>query len=326
MKTLHFIRRRALVAGVSLVLAHAGVAAAADTHSVDVLSIVEHPALDSIREGVRDELKAEGFTIGQNLKWEYQSAQGSAATASQIARKFVGDQPDAIVAIATPAAQAVVAATRSVPVVFAAVTDPVAAQLVKSFGPSGTNVTGVSDRLPLERQIDLILKVVPHAKRVGMVYSPGEANSVVVVKQLKQLLAQRGMTLVESAAARTVDVGPAARNLAGKVDVIYTNTDNNVVSAYESLARVANEAKIPLVASDTDSVKRGAIAALGQNYYQFGRQTGKIVAQIFRGTKPGTIAIVTSDQLELAINPDAAAKQGVTLSPQLLAEAKQTFK
>lgn len=326
MKILHFIRDCALVTSACLILAPTRMAAAAETYSVDVLSIVEHPALDSIREGVRDQLEAEGFSIGQNLKWEYQSAQGSVATASQIARKYVGDQPNAIVAIATPAAQAVAAATHSVPLVFAGVTDPVAAQLVKSFGPSGTNITGVSDRLPLERQIDLILKIVPHAKRIGMVYSPGEANSVVVVNQLKQLLEQRGMTLVESAAARTVDVGPAARNQAGKVDVIYTSTDNNVVSAYESLARVANEAKIPLIASDTGSVKRGAIAALGQNYYQFGRQTGKIVAQILHGTKPGAIAIATSDQLELAINPSAAARQGVTLPPQLLAEAKQTFK
>ncbi|MBU9556429.1 ABC transporter substrate-binding protein [Burkholderia multivorans] len=312
---------RSITAGVAA-LALAG---AAHAQTVKVLSIVDHPALDAIRDGVRTELKAEGYG-DDKLKWEYQSAQGNTGTAAQIARKFVGDQPDVIVAIATPAAQAVVAATKSVPVVYSGVTDPVAAQLVKGWGPSGTNVTGVSDKLPLDRQVALIKRVVPKAKTVGMVYNPGEANSVVVVKELKEILAKQGMTLKEAAAPRTVDIGPAAKSLIGKVDVIYTNTDNNVVSAYEALVKVANEAKIPLVAGDTDSVKRGGIAALGINYGDLGRQTGKVVARILKGEKPGAIASETSSNLELFVNTGAAAKQGVTLSPDLVKEAKTVIK
>jgi putative ABC transport system substrate-binding protein len=312
---------RSITAGVAA-LALAG---AAHAQTVKVLSIVDHPALDAIRDGVRAELKAEGYG-DDKLKWEYQSAQGNTGTAAQIARKFVGDQPDVIVAIATPAAQAVVAATKSVPVVYSGVTDPVAAQLVKGWGPSGTNVTGVSDKLPLDRQVALIKRVVPKAKTVGMVYNPGEANSVVVVKELKEILAKQGMTLKEAAAPRTVDIGPAAKSLIGKVDVIYTNTDNNVVSAYEALVKVANEAKIPLVAGDTDSVKRGGIAALGINYGDLGRQTGKVVARILKGEKPGAIASETSSNLELFVNTGAAAKQGVTLSPDLVKEAKTVIK
>ncbi|MBU9691488.1 ABC transporter substrate-binding protein [Burkholderia multivorans] len=312
---------RSITAGVAA-LALAG---AAHAQTVKVLSIVDHPALDAIRDGVRAELKAEGYG-DDKLKWEYQSAQGNTGTAAQIARKFVGDQPDVIVAIATPAAQAVVAATKSVPVVYSGVTDPVAAQLVKGWGPSGTNVTGVSDKLPLDRQVALIKRVVPNAKTVGMVYNPGEANSVVVVKELKAILAKQGMTLKEAAAPRTVDIGPAAKSLIGKVDVIYTNTDNNVVSAYEALVKVANEAKIPLVAGDTDSVKRGGIAALGINYGDLGRQTGKVVARILKGEKPGAIASETSSNLELFVNTGAAAKQGVTLSPDLVKEAKTVIK
>ncbi|WP_175690436.1 ABC transporter substrate-binding protein [Burkholderia anthina] len=308
---------RAITAGVAAF----ALAGAAHAQTVKVLSIVDHPALDAIRDGVRAELKAEGYG-DDKLKWEYQSAQGNTGTAAQIARKFVGDQPDVIVAIATPAAQSVVAATRSVPVVYSGVTDPVAAQLVKGWGPSGTNVTGVSDKLPLDRQVALIKQVVPKAKTVGMVYNPGEANSVVVVKALKEILAKQGMTLKEAAAPRTVDIGPAAKSLIGKVDVIYTNTDNNVVSAYEALVKVANEAKIPLVAGDTDSVKRGGIAALGINYGDLGRQTGKVVARILKGEKPGAIASETSNNLELFVNTGAAAKQGVTLSPELVKEAK----
>ncbi|EAY67845.1 hypothetical protein BDAG_00538 [Burkholderia dolosa AU0158] len=306
-------------------MAALALAAAAHAQTVKVLSIVDHPALDAIRDGVRAELKAQGYG-DDKLKWEYQSAQGNTGTAAQIARKFVGDRPDVIVAIATPAAQAVVAATKSVPVVYSGVTDPVAAQLVKGWGPSGTNVTGVSDKLPLDRQVALIKRVVPNAKTVGMVYNPGEANSVVVVKELKELLAKQGMTLKEAAAPRTVDIGPAAKSLIGKVDVIYTNTDNNVVSAYEALVKVANEAKIPLVAGDTDSVKRGGIAALGINYGDLGRQTGKIVARILKGEKPGAIASETSSNLELFVNTGAAAKQGVTLAPDLVKEAKTVIK
>ncbi|WDD95405.1 ABC transporter substrate-binding protein [Burkholderia sp. FERM BP-3421] len=297
----------------------------AHAQTVKVLSIVDHPALDAIRDGVRAELKASGYD-GDKLKWEYQSAQGNTGTAAQIARKFIGDQPDVIVAIATPAAQAVVASTKNVPVVYSGVTDPVAAQLVKGWGPSGTNVTGVSDKLPLDRQVALIKRVVPKAKTVGMVYNPGEANSVVVVKELKDLLAKQGMSLKEAAAPRTVDIASAAKSLIGKVDVIYTNTDNNVVSAYEALVKVANEAKIPLVAGDTDSVKRGGIAALGINYGDLGRQTGKIVVRILKGEKPGAIASETSSNLELFVNTDAAAKQGVTLSPDLVKEAKTVIK
>ncbi|AOI79719.1 ABC transporter substrate-binding protein [Burkholderia sp. NRF60-BP8] len=312
---------RSITAGVAA-LALAGVAHA---QTVKVLSIVDHPALDAIRDGVRAELKAQGYG-DDKLKWEYQSAQGNTGTAAQIARKFVGDKPDVIVAIATPAAQSVVAATKSVPVVYSGVTDPVAAQLVKGWGPSGTNVTGVSDKLPLDRQVELIKRVVPNAKTVGMVYNPGEANSVVVVKELKELLAKQGMALKEAAAPRTVDIGPAAKSLIGKVDVIYTNTDNNVVSAYEALVKVANEAKIPLVAGDTDSVKRGGIAALGINYGDLGRQTGKVVARILKGEKPGAIASETSSNLELFVNTGAAAKQGVTLAPDLVKEAKTVIK
>jgi len=318
----HFLTVGALAAALAIQAAPA----AAQQKSVAVTAIVEHPALDAVRDGVQDALKQAGYESGKNLKWQYQSAQGNTGTAAQIARKFVGDRPDAIVAIATPSAQSVVAATKEVPVVYSAVTDPVAAQLVPSMEASGTNVTGVSDLLALDKQIELIKTVVPGAKRVGMVYNPGEANSVVVVKQLQELLPKAGMTLVEAAAPRTVDVASAARSLIGKVDVIYTNTDNNVVSAYESLVKVGNDAKIPLVASDTDSVKRGAIAALGIDYHDLGVQTGKIVVRILKGEKPGAIPSETSSNLRLFVNPGAAAKQGVSLSDALLKSAAEVIK
>ncbi len=321
---MHF-KSWAPLGAVALAIASMTSAHAADK-SVAVTAIVEHPALDAVRDGVQAALKAEGFESGKNLKWQYQSAQGNTGTAAQIARKFVGDKPDAIVAIATPSAQAVVASTKTVPVVFSAVTDPVAAKLVPNWEPSKTNVTGVSDLLALDKQMDLVKKVVPAAKRIGMVYNPGEANSVVVVKELQKLLPTLGMTLVEAAAPRSVDVSSAARSLIGKVDVIYTSTDNNVVSAYEALVKVGQDAKIPLVASDTDSVKRGAVAAYGINYRDLGEQTGRMVARILKGEAPGAIKPEVSTKMELFVNPGAAEKQGIKLSDALIKSATEVVK
>ena len=321
---MHF-KSWAPLGAVALAIASMTSAHAADK-SVAVTAIVEHPALDAVRDGVQAALKAEGFESGKNLKWQYQSAQGNTGTAAQIARKFVGDKPDAIVAIATPSAQAVVASTKTVPVVFSAVTDPVAAKLVPNWEPSKTNVTGVSDLLALDKQMDLVKKVVPAATRIGMVYNPGEANSVVVVKELQKLLPTLGMTLVEAAAPRSVDVSSAARSLIGKVDVIYTSTDNNVVSAYEALVKVGQDAKIPLVASDTDSVKRGAVAAYGINYRDLGEQTGRMVARILKGEAPGAIKPEVSTKMELFVNPGAAEKQGIKLSDALIKSATEVVK
>ena len=308
-----------LAMGVSL-------AAAADVKSVAVTAIVEHPALDSARDGILEALNQAGYKQGDNLKWQYQSAQGNTGTAAQIARKFIGDKADVLVGIATPTAQALAAGTKQIPIVFTAVTDPVQAQLTPSWEASGTNVTGVSDVLELDKQIDLIKEIIPDAKKVGIVYNPGEANSVAVVEALKKQLPEHGMELVEAAAPRTVDVRNAALSLAGKVDVIYTNTDHNVVSAYEAMAKVGNDTKTPLIASDTDSVKRGAIAALGVDYHDLGVQTGRIVARILDGEKPGDIAPQTSDNLQLFINVTAAEKQGVLLSEELLLRATQIIR
>lgn len=294
---------------------------AAFAQTVSVSSIVEHPALDSVRDGIKQALNEAGYTEEKGLKWQFQTAQGNTAIAAQIARKYVGDKSDVIVAISTPSAQAVVAATKTIPVVYSAVTDPVAAQLVPNWDASGTNVAGVSDMLALEKQLELIKKVVPNVKNVGMVYNPGEANSVVVLERLRELLAANDMNLIEATAARTVDVGSAARSLVGKVDVIYTNTDNNVVSAYEALVKVGNDAKIPLIASDTDSVSRGAIAALGINYHDVGVQTGEMVVRILKGAKPGDMPSETSEKLELFVNPSAAQKQGVTLDEAFIKSA-----
>ncbi|MDO4904845.1 MAG: ABC transporter substrate-binding protein [Lautropia sp.] len=318
-----FVLQTVAAVSLALGLVTRPVLAADEIKAVSVLTIVEHPSLDALRDGVFDELQAAGYEKGRNLKWAYQSAQGNPGTAAQIARKFVGDRPDVIVPITTPAAQAVVAATRDIPVVYNAITDPVAAQLVKSLAPSGTNVTGVSDRLDPERQAELILKVVPKVRRVGMVYSPSEANSVTAVRELKAALGKHDVELLEVAAPRSIDVAQAARRLVGKVDAIYSSNDNAVIASYESLIKVGAEARIPLIAADRSSVRRGASAALAIDYYEMGRQTGRMVLRILKGEKPGDLASETSDDLKLTLNLKAAKAQGLTFSEELLSEADE---
>lgn len=295
----------------------------ADQKVVAITQIVEHPALDAVYQGVRDELGERGYTEGENLQILHESAQGNAAIASQIARKFVGESPDVIVAIATPSAQTVAAAARELPVVFSAVTDPVGAKLVSNLEQPGANITGVTDMLPIDRHIDLLQSIMPDARRIGTVYNPGEANAVSLVELLEERLAARGMELVKAPATKTSEVLGAARSLVGKADAIYLTTDNTVISAAEAVVSVGERAKIPVFAADTATVSRGAVAALGFDYYDHGRQTGVLVARILEGANPGDIAVETVDRLNLFVNPGAAERMGITLSDELISSAQE---
>ena len=294
--------------------------------SLAITQIVEHPALDAVRKGVKDELASSGYKAGENLKWTFESAQGNSATAAQIAKKFAGKSPDVIVAIATPSAQTVAAAARNSKIVFSAVTDPVGAKLVKNMKKPGGNITGVTDLTPIDKHMALVKRVVPTAKTVGVIFNPGEANSVTLVELVKKYAPLEGMNVVEAGATKSSEVLSAARSLVGKADVIYVPTDNTVVSAFSAVIKVGHAAKLPVVAGDTDSVKQGAIAALGFNYYDVGRQTGKIVLQVLNDTKPGDIAVQGVDKMELFVNPGAAKKMGITLDASLIAEAKEVIK
>jgi putative ABC transport system substrate-binding protein len=300
----------------------------ADDHQtvVAITQIVEHPALDAAYQGVKDELAAQGYTEGENLKVMHESAQGNQAIASQIARKFVGESPDVIVAIATPSAQTVAAAARNIPVVFSAVTDPVTAKLVKSWEKPGANITGVSDMLPIDKHLDMLLRVMPDAKRIGTVYNPGEANAVALVEVIEERLKERGLELVKGAATKTSEVLGAARSLVGKADAIYLTTDNTVISAAEAVVSVGERAKIPVFAADTATVERGAVAALGFDYYNHGRQTGKMVVRILKGADTATMPVETMEELDLFVNPGAAERMGITLSDDLIQEAKKVVK
>ncbi|GLS23170.1 ABC transporter substrate-binding protein [Labrys miyagiensis] len=318
------INRLALAAGVALALIST-VAFAADKVTVAVTSIVEHPALNAARDGVKKALADAGYKEGDNLVFQFETAQGNPATAAQIAQKYVGENPNVIVPIATPSAQAVVAATQDIPVVFTAVTDPVSAQLVKDPAHPGGNVTGVSDMSPLADHLKLIKQIVPGVKNIGVPYNPGESNSAVLLAALKKMAPDYGVEIVEAPATKSSDVQAAAQSLIGKVDVIYVPTDNTIVSALEAVIGVGTDNKIPVFSGDTDSVNRGTIASVGFDYFDVGVLTGKTVVRILKGEKPGDIAVQNPTGTDLFVNTKAAAAMGVTIPQDLIAKAKKVI-
>lgn len=310
----------ALAATVALALP-----ARADEVTVAVTAIVEHPALDAVRDGVKEALAAAGYKEGENLKFLYESAQGNPATAAQIARQFAGEGPNVIVPISTPSAQAVVSSTRDIPVVFTAVSDPLGAQLVKDMDKPGGNVTGLSDLSPVAEHVALIKEILPNVKSIGYLYNSGEANSVSLLAVLKTQAEKAGLTVVESAATKSAEVQGAARALVGRADVIYIPTDNTIISALEGAVAVAEEAKLPLFTADTDSVSRGAVAALGFNYHDVGKQTGAVVVRVLKGENPGDIAVKVAAGTDLVINKAAASKMGVTFPESVLGRATRVI-
>lgn len=286
---------------------------------IAISAIVEHPSLDAIRQGVIDELSEQGYQVGQNLSVQFQSAQGNTATAGQIAKQFAADNPDVIVAISTPTAQAIAAATRTIPIVYTAVSDPVAAKLIDAHNtPTQANITGLSSQLPLAPQLDFMQKIVPNLHTVGYVYSSGEINSVALGKRLQAQLPARNLQLLQIPANRATDIAMATNSLVGKAQVIYTSMDNNVASAFESMVQVANQAKLPIVASDEFSVRRGAAAALGVNDYNFGRKTGEMVVKILDGASVQNVAPAVMDDLTMYVSPKHAAAQGISIPPELM--------
>jgi len=293
---------------------------------IGITQIVEHPALDACRKGVIDKLKELGYEEGKNVKYDIQIAQGNIATANQIAKKFVGDKKDLIVAIATPSAQAVANLTKNIPIVISAITDPVGAKLVKSLEKPGGNITGTTDMSPVKEQIALFDKLNISVKRLGVIYNSGEANSRTLVNILKTVAKQRGIMVVEATVTNSNGVLMAAKSLVGKVDGIYIPTDNTVVSALESVLQVSFDNKIPVITGDTDSVVRGALASLGMDYYKLGLQTGVIVSKILKGEKPANIPVETLKDLDLFINESTAHKLGIKIDPELLKSAKKVIK
>ncbi|UXN08043.1 ABC transporter substrate-binding protein [Bartonella sp. HY761] len=301
-------------------------ASATDKVQVDITQIVAHPALDAVRKGVEDYLEQQGYKKGENLTINFQSAQGNIPTATQIARQFVGEEPNVIVAIATPSAQTMAATTKEIPIVFSAVSDPVEAKLVASLEKPGANVTGVSDRSPVDEHIKLLKEIFPDLKNIGYLYNAGEANSVSNLKLLEEVAKANNINVIPSSASKASDVQAATRSLLGKVDVIYVPTDNMIISVLEGVSVVALESQTPLFTADASSIGRGPFAAQGINYYDAGLETGKLVERILKGEKPADIAVTTPPAKDISIDLKAAEKLGVTVPQAVIDRAAKVIR
>lgn len=286
---------------------------AAELPLVCLTQIVEHPSLDKIREGVIDELKDQGFSDQETIRVLYRSAQGNVTTASQIASQFASLTPAVIVALATPSAQTVVQATRrkNIPVVFGAVTDPVGAKIVPAlFGKKG-NLTGTVDRLDTVEQIALILRFQPKAQSIGILYNPGEANAVMQMKEMAHSAKEAGLKVKTVAVTKGSEVSSAARSIIDEVDAFLIGNDNLIVSALEAFLRVTDSKKIPLYTSDPDSVKRGAAAAVANDQYRLGRETGKLVSRILKDEKAQSIPLQLIQASSVYLNEEVLEKYGL---------------
>jgi putative ABC transport system substrate-binding protein len=301
-------------------------ARSAERTLVAVTAIAEHPALDACRDGIRDALNAAGYVDGKTIKLVFESAGGDPAKAAGIARKFVRDKAGVIVAISTPSAQAAAAATAQIPVVFAAVTDPLGAKVVRDMYAPGGNVTGVSDLSPVKKHIDLIRTISPKTRRIGILFNPREANSYTLVYLMKKTAMGANMTIVEAPARTSSDVPAAVQTLAGKADVVFVPTDNTIAAALDPVIAFGIEHRVPVYAADVDAVKRGAIAAIGFDYYSIGWQAGNIVVRVLRGESPAKIPVGGVEETRLYVNPAAAAKIGVTIPADVIAQADEVVK
>ncbi|MCH9780179.1 MAG: ABC transporter substrate-binding protein [Alphaproteobacteria bacterium] len=316
---------RATVVASGLVLAST-FAASAQQVTVAVTSIVEHPALNAVRDGIKDSLEKAGYTEGDNLEFVFETAQGQPAIAKQIADQFVGEEADVLVGISTPSAQALISTGTQIPIVFSAVTDPVGAGIVPTMDPAGGNVVGISDLSPVAAQIALIGKLVPDVKSIGIVANPGEDNSRTLVALARAAALEQGFEIYVAAANSTSQVYQATQFLVDRVDAIYVPTDNTAAAAIESLISVANSRKIPVISAETSQVEAGALAAAGFNYYDVGVETGDLVVSILNGANPGELASSTVQRTELYLNARAASALGITLSDDVLASAKEVIR
>ena len=278
-------------------------------YTIGATQIVEHPSLDAAYQGFKDALKDKGLKV----KYDFQSAQNDQNNVSTISNNFVSKQVDLIFANSTPSALGALQATKDIPIVFTSVSDPVGAGLVKSKEKPGGNITGVIDLHPdaIKKTIEFIDDNFKNAK-VGLLYNAGEQNSVTQIKTLEDLAKGSNVKFVKRTVANSSEVQQAANTLVGKADVIYIITDNTVVSALDSVVKVANDQKIPLIVGEPDSLKKGGFATYGIDFHTIGYRSGEMAAEILKGEKkPGDIAIENPPELKLFINKEAADKQGV---------------
>ena len=290
-----------------------GCGAANDTYQIGVLQLTQHAALDAANEGFIAALDASGI----KYEVDQQNASGDSSTCVTVADKFVNDGKDLIYTIATPAAQAVAGATSDIPVVGSAITDYVEAGLIDSNDAPGGNVTGSSDMNPIDAQLDLLIQLVPAAKTIGVFYSADEDNSILQANLFTTAAEAKGLTVEKFTISNSNEIQTVVQSMEGKVDACWIPTDNKLAAGMATVAMIANEIKLPVIAGESNMVTEGALATYGLDYYQLGYLAGEMAVDILKnGKKPADMPIqfLPADKCELAVNEETAKAIGIDVS------------
>ncbi len=294
-------------------------------YTIGIANFTQHPILDSILEGMKSELTREGFVEGTNIEYINRNANGQIQLSATIANDLVSRRPDIIVALTTPMAQAVVKVAKpaNIPVVFATVTDPVGAGIVKSLDVGEPNITGASDAWPFEAQMRLIREITPKVRRLGVLFNPGEAASQYGMREIRRYAPVLGFTIVEGSVGSTNDVYPVARGLGGRVDALFLSSDNTVISGMAGALQVAVQNKLPLYVGDSGTVQKGGLATVSVGYRALGVDTGRLIARFLRGDR--TIPTIVERGSEVFVNTKAAELMGVTIPAAVLKRATHVY-
>ena len=286
-----------------------------DVFRIGISQFITHQSLDATREGFVDELAKQGYVEGKNIEIDLQNAQGEQRNLKTISQQLA-ESSDVVLAIATPSAQSLANTTQTTPVIFSAVTDPVSAKLVESREHPGGNVTGTSDQSSdaISTQINLIKKVLPKAKTIGILYTQSEPNSVVQKDEAKRLLEEKGFTIVEKTILDSNNVKAAAESLMAEVDMIFVPTDNIISSTMETVKQVSIKHKVPVFGGSTEMIAVGGLYNYGTNYEELGRQTARMLIRVLKGEKPENIAVELPEKLELHTNQEMADALGIDIS------------
>ena len=286
-----------------------------DVFRIGISQFITHQSLDTTREGFVDELAKQGYVEGKNIEIDLQNAQGEQRNLKTISQQLA-ESSDVVLAIATPSAQSLANTTQTTPVIFSAVTDPVSAKLVESREHPGGNVTGTSDQSSdaISTQINLIKKVLPKAKTIGILYTQSEPNSVVQKDEAKRLLEEKGFTVVEKTILDSNNVKAAAESLMAEVDMVFVPTDNIISSTMETVKQVSIKHKVPVFGGSTEMIAVGGLYNYGTNYEELGRQTARMLIRVLKGEKPENIAVELPEKLELHTNQEMADALGIDIS------------
>jgi len=286
-----------------------------DVFRIGISQFITHQSLDATREGFVDELAKQGYVEGKNIEIDLQNAQGEQRNLKTISQQLA-ESSDVVLAIATPSAQSLANTTQTTPVIFSAVTDPVSAKLVESREHPGGNVTGTSDQSSdaISTQINLIKKVLPKAKTIGILYTQSEPNSVVQKDEAKRLLEEKGFTVVEKTILDSNNAKAAAESLMAEVDMVFVPTDNIISSTMETVKQVSIKHKVPVFGGSTEMIAVGGLYNYGTNYEELGRQTARMLIRVLKGENPENIAVELPEKLELHTNQEMADALGIDIS------------